>query len=325
MNSQHDISACQNFFTIFSQIGRKKEICNYYYGSRKALLVKVWQNASLTDIRPTSFCDCNNNGNDPTMTEEVEMEMGMKFMIDPRYPRLYFGFTLCLKNNLKTEKELIESSFGVKSAFNVEVYESENFLTLPEDALIFIIKQDDLQLEESKIWQYIIQWGRSKIQLYQSIWTIDNFLTLKTILDIFEMIFPYQQILDLIINSKFLAPNKPISSIVLPPRKTTLSSNIIAGEHTLEISSGIDRGSRDGFDVKTIYEICNKVSNTIIVLKVRDTEEILGGYNPCELDKNKDKWIYSQDRFAFLLKTTNLKNSILSSNEVFEISKRNNL
>ncbi|CAG8469612.1 1487_t:CDS:2, partial [Diversispora eburnea] len=51
--SQHDISACQKFFTIFSQIGRKKEFCNYYYGSRKAPLVKVWQNASLIDINST--------------------------------------------------------------------------------------------------------------------------------------------------------------------------------------------------------------------------------------------------------------------------------
>lgn len=52
--SQHDISACQKFFTIFSQIGRKKEFCNYYYGSRKAPLVKAWQNASISDINQTT-------------------------------------------------------------------------------------------------------------------------------------------------------------------------------------------------------------------------------------------------------------------------------
>ncbi|RHZ84998.1 hypothetical protein Glove_74g220 [Diversispora epigaea] len=157
------------------------------------------------------------------------------------------------------------------------------------------------------------------------------------------MISPYQQILEpelwLDINSKIVAPNEPISSSVLPPRKilnvtlptrTTLTSNIITDAHTLEISSWIDkrksrytennpyefkllvRGSRDGFDVKTIYEICDKVSNTVIVLKVKDTGEILGGYIPCELDKNKNEWIYSQDSFAFSLRTTNLKNSILS-------------
>jgi len=51
--SQHDIGACQKFYQIFSQIGRKKEFSNYYYGSRKAPLVKMWQYALLTDIHPS--------------------------------------------------------------------------------------------------------------------------------------------------------------------------------------------------------------------------------------------------------------------------------
>ncbi|RHZ60876.1 hypothetical protein Glove_350g83 [Diversispora epigaea] len=42
------------------------------------------------------------------------------------------------------------------------------------------------------------------------------------------------------------------------------------------------RGYRDGFDVKIIYNICDKVFNTIIVLKVKGTEEILEEYNPIE-------------------------------------------
>ncbi|RHZ84864.1 hypothetical protein Glove_74g213 [Diversispora epigaea] len=163
------------------------------------------------------------------------------------------------------------------------------------------------------------------------------------------MIFPYQQILEpklwSDINSKLLAPNKPISSTILPPRKilnktlkapNSLSSNIITEENALRISSWIDkresrltkytknnpyefkllvRRSRDGFNVKTIYEICDKISSIVIVLKVKDTGEVLGGYNPCVLDKNKDEWIHSQDSFAFSLKT---KNSILSRVKNFD-------
>ncbi|RHZ84840.1 hypothetical protein Glove_74g200 [Diversispora epigaea] len=247
------------------------------------------------------------------------------------------------------------------------IFESENFQTLPEDTLISIIKRDDLQLEESKIWQYVIQWGKAQNPTLPSNldeWTNDNFLTLKTTLkqclshiryfsisgkDVFEMISPYQQILEpklwSDINKKIMTPNKPISSTVLPSRKilnvtlptrTTLSSNIITDEHTLEISSWIDkresnytennpyefellvRGSRDGFDVKTIYEFCDKVSNTVVVLKVKDTGEILGGYIPCELNKNKNDCINSQDSFTFSLKNTNLKNSILSRVKNFD-------
>ncbi|CAB4381178.1 unnamed protein product [Rhizophagus irregularis] len=51
--NQHDISACQKFYQIFNQIGRKKDFSNYYYGSRKAPLVKMWQYALLTDIPPS--------------------------------------------------------------------------------------------------------------------------------------------------------------------------------------------------------------------------------------------------------------------------------
>ncbi|RHZ84867.1 hypothetical protein Glove_74g210 [Diversispora epigaea] len=247
------------------------------------------------------------------------------------------------------------------------IFKSESFPTLPENVLISIVQQDNSQLEEIKIWKYIIQWGKAQnptLPTNLDEWTSDNFLTLKTTLkqclphiryfsisseDVFEMIFPYQQILEpklwSDINSKLLAPNKPISSTILPPRKilnktlkvpNSLSSNIITEENALRISSWIDkrelryirytknnpyefkllvRGSRDGFNVKTIYEICDKIPNLLIVLKVKDTGEILGGYIPCSLDKNNDEWIYSQDSFAFSLKT---KNSILSRVKNFD-------
>ncbi|RHZ43787.1 hypothetical protein Glove_856g49 [Diversispora epigaea] len=251
------------------------------------------------------------------------------------------------------------------------IFESENFNSLPEDVLISIIKLDDLQLEEDKIWDFVIQWGRAKNPTFPTNlneWTSDNFLTLKTTLKdcfphiryfnissekVVEKFYPYQQLFESKlwsdINIKFLAPNKPISSIILPPRKiisstlptrtTPFPSNIISNEHALEISSWIDRkeipytennpyefkllvrGSRDGFDVRNIYEICDKVSNTVIVLKVEGTGEIIGGYNPLEIRNNIDdvyEHFYSEDSFVFSLKIENLKNSIISRVKNFE-------
>ncbi|RHZ77141.1 hypothetical protein Glove_185g30 [Diversispora epigaea] len=244
------------------------------------------------------------------------------------------------------------------------IFESENFYSLPEDALISILKRDDLQLEEGKIWEHIIQWGKAKSPVLPTNlneWTSDNFLTLKETLkqclphiryfsisgeDVMEKIYPYQQLLEqqlfLDINTKFITPTKSISSTVLPPRKIlnstlptriipiSLSSNIIINEHALEISSWIDkketpyiennpydfklfvRGSGDGFEVNTFYNICDKVSNTIIILKVKGTEEILGGFNPIEWDNNMNQFKKTEDSFVFSLKTKNLKNSILS-------------
>ncbi|RHZ65598.1 hypothetical protein Glove_313g29 [Diversispora epigaea] len=244
------------------------------------------------------------------------------------------------------------------------IFESENFHSLPEDALISILKRDDLQLEEVKIWEYIIQWGKAKSPMLPTNlneWTSDNFLTLKETLkqclqhiryfsisgdDVTEKIYPYLQLLEqqlfLDINTKLITPTKPISSIVLPPRSILntklpirntpilLSSSIITNEHALEISSWIDkkespyiennpyefqllvRGSRDGFDVKTIYNICDKVSETVIILKLECTGEILGGYNPLEWDNNQNQRKPTEDSFVFSLKTANMENSILS-------------
>ncbi|RHZ51459.1 hypothetical protein Glove_478g72 [Diversispora epigaea] len=244
------------------------------------------------------------------------------------------------------------------------IFETENFHSVTEDSLISILKQDNLQLEESKLWEYVIEWGKAKnptLPINLDKWTSDNFLTLKETLkgclphiryfsfskeDTVEKIYPYHQLLEpqlfLDINVKLITPSKPISSIVLPPRKilnTTLStritpiplsSNIITNEHALEISSWIDkkeipyiennpyefkllvRGSRDGFDVKTIYDICDKVSKLIIILKVEGTGEILGGYNPIGWENDLDQWKKTKDSFIFSLKTANIEDPILS-------------
>ncbi|RHZ87362.1 hypothetical protein Glove_37g136 [Diversispora epigaea] len=228
------------------------------------------------------------------------------------------------------------------------VFESENFNSLPEDVLISIIRLDDLQLEEDKIWDYVIQWGKAKnptLPADFNEWTSDNFLTFKTTLkhclphiryfnipseQVVEKLYPYYQLFEprllLDINTKLLVSEKPISSTILPPRNilnAMLPSNLITDEHALEISSWIDRkeilytennpyGSKNGFDIKTIFENCDKVSKTVIVAKVKGTREIIGGYNPLEIRNNVSAWYYSKDSFVFSLKTKNLNNSILS-------------
>ncbi|RHZ71559.1 hypothetical protein Glove_256g160 [Diversispora epigaea] len=259
-------------------------------------------------------------------------------------------------------KNLEDLCNNIISKYPNSIFESENFHSLPEDALISILKRGDLQLEESKIWEYVIQWGKAKnpnLPISLKEWTSDNFLSLKESLnqclqqiryfsisgeDVVEKIYPYQQLLEhqlfSDINIKLITPTKPISSTVLPPRKIsntkllTRISNIMTNEHAHEISSWIDRkeipyiennpyefkllvrGSRDGFDVKTIYNICDKVSNTVIILNVKGTREVLGGFNPLEWDNNNDEWKRTEDSFVFSLKTANMKNSILSRVDV---------
>ncbi|RIB25105.1 hypothetical protein C2G38_540578 [Gigaspora rosea] len=244
------------------------------------------------------------------------------------------------------------------------VFESDKFASIQENALVSLIKRDDLQMEEIKIWNYIIKWGIAQnpgLSSNPDDWSNEEFLALKSALknclpliryfqisgeNISEFIMPYHQILeknlwkDLI--NRSMAPNKPITSIILPPRVILTSelphrsdipfSNIIKEEHAAEIASWIDknanaysisnnpydfklllRGSRDGFNSATFWNLCDNQKNLIVVIKVKGTDEILGGYNPVSWDKTLHGcYTVCNESFIFSLKNGTVSNSILS-------------
>ncbi|RHZ83843.1 hypothetical protein Glove_87g85 [Diversispora epigaea] len=254
------------------------------------------------------------------------------------------------------------------------IFESEDFTSLQETALISILKRDDLKVEEIKIWDYVIKWGIAQnptLPANLKEWSNENFEALKITLqqclpliryfhipgeDIWKKVQPYQKILeeqlwdDMIQHSK--SPNKSVNSLVLPARiistpelpSRTIStpelpsrenepfSTIINKEHVAELSSWVDRksttyslenipydlqlilrGSKDGFDPKTFWKMCNGQTGTIVVVKVAGTDEIVGGYNPLDWDNStKGSHKGTNDSFIFSLKNGNIQNSILS-------------
>ncbi|RHZ78470.1 hypothetical protein Glove_164g38 [Diversispora epigaea] len=149
-----------------------------------------------------------------------------------------------------------------------------------------------------------------------------------------------------------MSPNEPVTSLVLPARiiskpelpSRTIStpelvpkvdepfSTIINKEHVAELSSWVDkkstmfslenipyefqlilRGSRDGFQPKTFWNMCNGHTGTIVVAKVAGTDEIIGGYNPLAWDNSiSGSDMKTNDSFIFSLKNGNIQNSILS-------------
>ncbi|RIB28157.1 hypothetical protein C2G38_2239687 [Gigaspora rosea] len=267
------------------------------------------------------------------------------------------------------------------------IFDSEDFITLQENALIALLKRDDLQMEESEIWDKVILWGKARTpDLSYNIeeWTDENFKSLKTTLqrclphiryfqfsseDVFKKIQPYQTIIEkkiwVDILAKFLSPNMPITSLVLPPRKkaivqlplrnvsirqlplrnvsTITLSSIITLKHVAEISSWIDkcstiysttkipyefklllRGSRDGFTGEVFHKLCDNIPNTVVIVKINSTNEILGGYNPLiwkvgsnnlpfrKVGNNSNDHATTADSFIFSLKNKKLSKSILS-------------
>ncbi|RIB12034.1 hypothetical protein C2G38_2259319 [Gigaspora rosea] len=141
-----------------------------------------------------------------------------------------------------------------------------------------------------------------------------------------RLISPNRQIL-----SEVLLPRLALTSI-LPTSATKPFSKVINEIHAAEIASWIDnksviysktnnpyefklllRGSRDGFTKDSFWNICNKQANVIVVMKVKGTDEILGGYNPIGWEKPSSDMIvkYCNNSFIFSLKNSIIRTSIL--------------
>ncbi|RIB27904.1 hypothetical protein C2G38_1663318 [Gigaspora rosea] len=43
------------------------------------------------------------------------------------------------------------------------IFDLDDFISLPENALVTLLKRDDLQMDELKIWDKVILWGKDKI------------------------------------------------------------------------------------------------------------------------------------------------------------------
>ncbi|RHZ76511.1 hypothetical protein Glove_196g137 [Diversispora epigaea] len=165
--------------------------------------------------------------------------------------------------------------------------------------------------------------------------------------DFWSKVEPYKKIFDkqlwkdLI--QHLIVPDHPVKSKILPPRSVLIQelptrateslSTIITYEHVAEISSWIDRksstysltnipydfqlilrGSINGFAPQTFWNTCHGHASTVVIIKVKGTDEILGGFNPLAWDNTfaTDSWGKTNDSFIFSLKNGNIQNSILS-------------
>ncbi|RGB40378.1 TLD-domain-containing protein [Rhizophagus diaphanus] len=83
------------------------------------------------------------------------------------------------------------------------------------------------------------------------------------------------------------------------------NTNNLTSSYRFEL---ILRGSRDGFTHSKFHEICDNQAHTVIIIKVKDSNEVLGGYNPIGW-KSDYSSVYNKDCFIFSFK----KNSYILS------------
>ncbi|RIB05258.1 hypothetical protein C2G38_2253909 [Gigaspora rosea] len=248
--------------------------------------------------------------------------------------RLHFSriYQTSFQNNKL--QELQKWCNDIVAKFPEKVFDAEDFDSVQENALIALIKRDDLQMDEVKIWNYVIKWGIAQIPNLPSDlenWSRENFQVLGTTL---------QNFLWKDIKKRFMSPNRPITSTILPPRLITtptlplreLFSTIISHAHAAEIASWIDKKDdiysieNNPYDFKLLlrerkfsadsfWNLCDKKENIILIIKVNGTDEILGGYNPIGWNKKgseSGKFNSCNECFIFSLNNGIIQDSILS-------------
>ncbi|RHZ85949.1 hypothetical protein Glove_58g62 [Diversispora epigaea] len=231
------------------------------------------------------------------------------------------------------------------------IFESEDFFEMKEIHLINLLKCDELELEEIKIWEYLIQWGientNSILDYDFTKWTPENFMDLKNTLcncishvrffqmspgDYTEVKAHFKDILpnglDDEITQYFLNPNSKPSVRILPLRGYPFESKIINAMDAGLIASWIDkrrtpyhykdlpfkfkliyRASREGFEIANFHKNCDNKGPTVVVIKVCNPGEIIGGYNPFEWRSVKiyerSSLLYNYNDFDYQYKISN--------------------
>ncbi|RGB30647.1 TLD-domain-containing protein [Rhizophagus diaphanus] len=112
--------------------------------------------------------------------------------------------------------------------------------------------------------------------------------------------------------------NKELDIKILPPRSPNYDSIIIKSKHFAHFSSWVKkknnffynesnnpydfnllfRASRDGKTPADFHAKCDNKGATIVILKIPNSEQILGGYNPINWNSNC-QWMYTSDSFIF--------------------------
>jgi hypothetical protein len=211
-------------------------------------------------------------------------------------------------------------------------------------------QMDDIQVWEHVLKWGITQ--NPELPLDPSNYSKNDFNTLKNTLQQFiplikffnlnhkeflNKVYPYKKIIPKDLRESLIKhfidqPNNKLveAKITKEINSKSIDSRIIKYQHAELISKWIDkleitdkkknsyefklilRGSRDGFSTRKFHEICDYQPHTITIIKLKDSNEILGGYNPIIWKSDPGLGI-TKDGFIFSFKNKeNIVDYILS-------------
>ncbi|GBB92836.1 hypothetical protein RclHR1_20630002 [Rhizophagus clarus] len=259
------------------------------------------------------------------------------FLIKNKENWLEQNFNLIYQMSLENDTFLDLQIFFSEliSKYPERIFNLPDFTSISEKALISLIRHDKIQMNEVKVWEYVLKWGiaqNSELSSDPSNYSNDDFNVLK---DTLQHCIPFMKFFNL--TSREFLNNTNEKNILNSNRrsiKKVIDSKIISTQHVEIISKWIDgleitdesknlyefklifRGSRDGFKAERFHELCDNQARTVTIIKVKDTDEILGGYNPIEW-KNEygitSRYNTTIDSFIFSFEDKeNIENCIIS-------------
>ncbi|RIA94052.1 hypothetical protein C1645_818605 [Glomus cerebriforme] len=187
---------------------------------------------------------------------------------------------------------------------------SDKFINLKAPVLEIILRHDDFALDEIIIWNNM---SRTTSKYFKR----QNF---------FRKVYPYKKLLPKrlvydILEFHMIPGKGPNFYDIRPSRVPTCDSIIIYSRHLAIFACWIDRkkktyynvrnlpykfrllyrATRDGFSSEAFHEKCDDKGMTISVAKIKDSDQIIGGYNPLEWE-SKDNYKSTTSSFIFSFK-----------------------
>ncbi|KAG9288256.1 hypothetical protein G9A89_021287 [Geosiphon pyriformis] len=202
----------------------------------------------------------------PTILELLVIadELILENFIDPLEDYLIEHHAKELEENFATlqKTSFMHDSFKKLQKFCTEiaannpaiVFNSQDFTSLSENALSSILTQDEINIEESEIWEKIVEWGVAKLDNYIQTknvlyWTDENFNAFK---ESIERLLPLIRFFN-ISSVDFYHKVKPFARI-LPGSlyEDLLHHYLVPGSHQKSVDAQPLRCSRSNIDSKLL-------------------------------------------------------------------------
>ncbi|CAG8448253.1 17064_t:CDS:2 [Gigaspora rosea] len=215
----------------------------------------------------------------------------------------YFHTALTSDWSKRENGYIVFKQLGVSSTIFSAIikYMYNGTMLLDDDTDIFelLAAADQFSLHE------LLSWRKEDFSALQK--TINRLIPLirlfqMTPADYCHKVRPYKRLLSKNLQEDllhyYLANDTPKSSTILPPRiaPIQIDSVMIGPQHTALIARWIDnestikqgvkyhfsllfRASRDGYSINPLKQKCSDKGPVVIVLKVRDSGKLIGGYN----------------------------------------------